>query len=141
MEHRLPGLPKQALKNLIITPPPPPLASPSSPRLTPSLPRHRLPPPSPTPRASLATSSRIPLHSPTPGPPYQAHLPYPTIPRPRPNGPSPTPLARPDRPFARFPCASPHMPGNPPFPFIASNLRIIFFPPPPFIIFIIFCIC
>ena len=33
-----------------------------------------------------------------------------------------------------------HIPGNPPLPFIASIWRIIFFPPPPRIIFIIFCI-
>jgi hypothetical protein len=34
-----------------------------------------------------------------------------------------------------------HIPGKPPRPFMASIWRIIFFAPPPFIIFIIFCIC
>jgi hypothetical protein len=34
-----------------------------------------------------------------------------------------------------------HIPGKPPLPFIASIWRMSFFPPPPFIIFIIFCIC
>jgi len=36
-----------------------------------------------------------------------------------------------------------HIPGKPPLPFIASIWRIIFFmpEPPPFIIFIICCIC
>lgn len=34
-----------------------------------------------------------------------------------------------------------YIPGNPPLPLMASSWRIIFFEPPPFIIFIIFCIC
>ncbi len=34
-----------------------------------------------------------------------------------------------------------YMPGKPPRPRIASIWRIIFFPPPPLNIFIIFCIC
>ena len=34
-----------------------------------------------------------------------------------------------------------YMPGKPPLPRMASNWRIIFLPPPPFIIFIICCIC
>jgi hypothetical protein len=34
-----------------------------------------------------------------------------------------------------------HIPGNPPLPRIISIWRIIFFPPPPLNIFIIFCIC
>ena len=36
---------------------------------------------------------------------------------------------------------STYIPGKPPRPFMASIWRIIFFAPPPFIIFIIFCIC
>ncbi len=37
--------------------------------------------------------------------------------------------------------AGPYIPGKPPLPRMASIWRIIFFAPPPFIIFIICCIC